>query len=61
MYKSRRNLSRKKELSDRYLCWLQATKKQRSKQGKTEQRTPAAQGLTRLAHPQHRGFDIQRR
>ena len=36
-------------------------KNQRSKQGKTEQRTPAAQGLTGSAQPQHRGFDIQRR
>ena len=36
-------------------------KNQRSKQGKTEQRTLAAQGLTGSAQPQHRGFDIQHR
>ena len=36
-------------------------KNQRSKQGKKEQRTPAAQGQTGSAQPQHRGFDIQRR
>ena len=61
LYKRRRNLSREKELSDWYLCWLQAAKNQRSKQGKIEQRTPAAQGQTGSAQPQHRGFDIQRR
>ena len=36
-------------------------KNQRSKQGKTEQRTPAAQSKTGSAQPQHRGCDIQRR
>ena len=34
---------------------------QRSEQGKTEQRTPVAQGQTGSAQPQQRGFDIQHR
>ena len=34
-------------------------KKQRSKQGNREQRTPATQGKTGSAQPQHCGFDIQ--
>ena len=40
---------------------VKGCKKQRSNQGKTEQRTPAAQGLAGSTHPQHKGFDIQRR